>query len=177
MDLLALKSQNAGLKLMLEEVNSSPPSGTDQFADGPDLLQLRFRMKSNSWNDDNVTEWFSAETTWSGVQGTVLPHILSEKAEFEIKRAIAWHIFACEPVRTSSYKETLGPNPQVEIAPETFAKVMVQLRALGLIQKSEKKRYVRDKDTYWTLTKYGETTMIRIQAMKSPRASTRGLVT
>ena len=36
-----------------------------------------------------------------------------------------------------------------------FDKIKVQLRALGLIAKSEKHRSVKDTRTYWTLTPYG----------------------
>jgi hypothetical protein len=39
---------------------------------------------------------------------------------------------------------------------EDFQTIKVQLRALGLIQMSVKKRSLKDSDTYWSLTPYGE---------------------
>jgi DNA-binding PadR family transcriptional regulator len=54
---------------------------------------------------------------------------------------------------------------------EDFQTVKVQLRALGLIAKSEKPRSVKDSGTYWTLTPYGDEVMIRLRAIRSNQAS------
>jgi hypothetical protein len=40
--------------------------------------------------------------------------------------------------------------------------VIIQLRALGLIEKSENRRSVSDKGTYWTLTPYGEVESVEV---------------
>jgi hypothetical protein len=47
-----------------------------------------------------------------------------------------------------------------------FQTIKVQLRALGLIAKSTKPRSVKDIDTYWTLTSYGDTVMTRLRAIQ-----------
>jgi hypothetical protein len=47
-----------------------------------------------------------------------------------------------------------------------FHKIKIQLRALGLIKKSEKKRSIKDNETYWQLTPYGDTIMTRLIAIK-----------
>lgn len=50
---------------------------------------------------------------------------------------------------------------------EDFQTVKVQFRALGLIAKSEKARSVKDSDTYWTLTPYGDEVITRLRAIRS----------
>ena len=49
---------------------------------------------------------------------------------------------------------------------DDFQTVKVQLRALGLISKSAKTRSVKDTDTYWTLTPYGDDVMTQLRAVK-----------
>jgi predicted MarR family transcription regulator len=49
---------------------------------------------------------------------------------------------------------------------DDFQTVKIQLRALGLIIKSDKARSVKDVDTYWTLTPYGDEVMTRLRAIR-----------
>jgi len=49
---------------------------------------------------------------------------------------------------------------------EDFQTVKIQLRALGLIKKSEKSRSVKDYGTYWTLTPFGDETLMRLRAVR-----------
>jgi hypothetical protein len=44
--------------------------------------------------------------------------------------------------------------------------VIVQLRALGPIAKSAKRRSLKDTHTYWTLTPYGDNVMTRLRAIR-----------
>jgi hypothetical protein len=53
-----------------------------------------------------------------------------------------------------------------------FQTVKVQLRALGLIAKSTRPRSVKDTDTYWALTPYGDTVMTSLRAIRR-RADSR----
>lgn len=57
-----------------------------------------------------------------------------------------------------------------EVVDEDFQTIKVQLRALGLIAKSEKNRSVKDTQGYWTLTPFGD------HVMNQLRAITRGSV-
>jgi hypothetical protein len=49
---------------------------------------------------------------------------------------------------------------------EDFDMLLVQLSALGLITKSERKRIVSDKSTYWTLTPYGDNRLTALRAIR-----------
>lgn len=57
-------------------------------------------------------------------------------------------------------------NYNAEISNEDFHTILVQLVALGLITKSDRKRSVADKSTYWTLTPYGRTRLIQLRAIR-----------
>jgi hypothetical protein len=43
---------------------------------------------------------------------------------------------------------------------------IIQLRALGLIRENQRKRSVHDKETYWTLTPYGDRRMVQLRALR-----------
>ena len=49
-----------------------------------------------------------------------------------------------------------------------FQTVKIQLKGLGLITQSQKRRSVSDAGTYWTLTPYGDTMMTRLRAILRP---------
>jgi len=50
--------------------------------------------------------------------------------------------------------------------PSDFQTILVQFRALGLIQQSFRTRSVKDTATYWTLTKYGDRVMTWLRAIR-----------
>ncbi len=54
---------------------------------------------------------------------------------------------------------------------QDFQTVKIQLRALGLMAKSEKARSVKDSGTYWTLTPYGDEIMTRLRAIRKAASS------
>lgn len=49
--------------------------------------------------------------------------------------------------------------------PSEIDTCIIQLRALGLIKVSDKKRSVKDIGTYWTLTPYGDALMVQLRAV------------
>lgn len=55
---------------------------------------------------------------------------------------------------------------EFKINNDDFQTVKVQLRALGLMNKSIKSRSVKDTDTYWSLTPYGDEVMTKLRAIK-----------
>jgi hypothetical protein len=57
----------------------------------------------------------------------------------------------------------------VEIGESNFQTIKVQLRALGLIVKSQRTRSVNDTGTYWMLKPYGDAIMTRLLAISKGR--------
>lgn len=54
-----------------------------------------------------------------------------------------------------------------QIDDHDYQTVKIQLRALGLIAKSEKTRSVKDAGTYWTLTPYGDQVLTSLRAIRT----------
>jgi hypothetical protein len=61
---------------------------------------------------------------------------------------------------------------KVHVTSDDFGTILVQLTALGLITKSERKRSVSNRGTYWALTPYGETRTIQLRAIKKDHGAT-----
>ena len=64
---------------------------------------------------------------------------------------------------------------KLELPVDDFGTLLIQFRALGLIENSERKRSVSDKGTYWTLTAYGDAHLTTLRAIhrqvRSPDAA------
>jgi hypothetical protein len=54
---------------------------------------------------------------------------------------------------------------------------IIQFRALGLVRESQKTRSIKDTNTYWSLTPYGDQLMTQLRALKrtNPKLSLDGL--
>lgn len=57
---------------------------------------------------------------------------------------------------------------EFEAADEAVNMVVVQLNALGLIDKGIKRRPIQDKNIYWRLTPAGEKYMYELRAIRKP---------
>lgn len=61
----------------------------------------------------------------------------------------------------------------LEFADDDFLALPLQYEALGMIQRSERKRAVSDKASYWTLTEFGRTRLRQLRATKRDEPASR----
>ena len=91
--------------------------------------------------------------------------MVDETTERELKASINEVIFQTEKDTTLKvYRSSNLQKPK--IIDVDFQTIKVQFRALGLITKSDKKRSIKDNQTYWTLTNFGDQTMVKLRALK-----------
>lgn len=64
--------------------------------------------------------------------------------------------------------DRIGRIYDVEVTIESFNDVKIQLVALGLIEKGDKRRPGSDTSTYWRLTERGERQLLRLRALRKP---------
>ena len=104
--------------------------------------------------------------TWDGIFAGVAPTMISEVTDRKLRKIL-------EQTLTEIAKTDLKDDDQLEgrtLSDFTFENhdldtIVVQLRALGLIKESDKKRSVKDLGTYWALTSYGDKLMVRLRAL------------
>ena len=164
LELLRLRQQVDQLELELQRVRTSAPQGAENLAQGDEKFTIRFSfaylLKRYSG---------SFEVPWNEIFSAVAPSMIHELSEDRMQSAL--DDFVCEKCRTTvdvpSDLVLLHENPEdFRIDKSDFQTIKIQLRALGLIVRSEKTRSVKDVDTYWTLTPYGDDLMTRLRAIK-----------
>ena len=169
-EILQLRNENEKLKKDLLLARTEAPPGSENLAKGDDILEI----KTNAEYSDFPCEKSAIKTitlTWNDIFSTVSPLMIQESAESDIAAALADKL---KPKFPTSQKVTDGLITRtlklgtVRVDKQTFRKIIVQLRALGLIKKSTRNRSVKDTTTYWTLTPYGDNVMNSLLTVRRP---------
>ena len=168
LELLRLRRKVEELKSELDRARTSAPSGSEGLAKGDEKHTFRFSFTSRN-SGYARTGWtgnFSA--TWDDLFSVAAPLMINEAQENTVKAALDAFVEERCSNRVQQQKEIKGQEVlNFSLNQEDFQTVKVQLRALGLITKSDKTRSVKDSGTYWTLTPYGDEMMIRLRAIRS----------
>jgi len=105
------------------------------------------------------------EFSWDEVFSILSPLMVDEASEPRLRNEIV-------KVIREQIKEKKNHRPaNVEINGTDFQTIKVQLIALGLIEKSEKKRSIKDTEVYWSITPFGENKMMSLKALKKKNVS------
>lgn len=179
LELLTLRRRVEALESELARARTSAPRGTEELSQGEELHHLRFRFRVADPDSDSFSFGLrssahimtsSVEATWNEIFSTVAPLMIDEAVESAVKTALDAMVqekaIASLRERDELQGKSLGG---FALDNDDFQTVKVQLRALGLIARSEKARSVRDTDTYWTLTPYGDEVMTRLRAIRRNR--------
>ena len=147
--------------------------GSEKLAQGYDEIVLNYTCESENGTKGEygfpITFKWNAQidTTWNDIFAQIAPLLISEINEHQIKVALNKFV---EKLGTETLKESKNAKghkfKSFVINEDDYQTIKVQLRALGLIVQSDKKRAVSDKGTYWTLTPYGDTIMNQLRAIK-----------
>ena len=104
-------------------------------------------------------------------------HMLDEANEEEIGHALV-RVFgrrvrdeleaAMKGAPADSQWHSIGPWKGTTATKDGVHTVVVQLFTLGLIAKSIKKRSIKDTKIYWSLTAYGQDSLMKLRAVRRP---------
>jgi hypothetical protein len=169
MELLQLRRRVDELQSELAKARTSAPKGAEGLSQGDERHSLRFSFHATAPGEYSSTSWSGTfSPAWDELFFVVAPLMINEAPENSIK-------YALNAMVEEMNVEGLRKNKKLErqsldgfsLHQEDFQTVKIQLRALGLIAKSEKSRSVKDSGTYWTLTPYGDEVMTRLRAIRS----------
>lgn len=169
MELLQLRRRVDELQSELAKARTSAPKGAEGLAQGDESHLLRFSFRAKGPSDYSfATRSSSFSLTWNELFSVAAPLMINESPEHAIKVALD-ALVEEENVKTLREDTRLARHTLngFSLHQEDFQTVKIQLRALGLIAKSEKVRSVKDSGTYWTLTPYGDEVMTRLRAIRS----------
>ncbi len=161
-DILALRKKNEYLENELQTISNAPPKGIEKLAQGDDFFDIKYIFYADR-DQGNAT----FQETWNGIFAVLSPCMLNEASERHIKETLDKFV-------QDMQRDVLRKNPRIKgrtlqyfsIERETFETIIVQLRSLGLIKKSDRPRSVKNLLTYWALTPYGDHLMTSLRAIR-----------
>lgn len=168
-EILELTREIEKLKQQLEDTKTKAPKGSERLAQGYDKIVLNYTCKSNDGSSYTSTHSWKGiiDTTWNDIFAQIAPLLISEINEQQIKVSLNKFVEKLGIESLKANKNGQGHKFETFVINEDdYQTIKVQLRALGLIVQSDKKRAVSDKGTYWTLTPYGDTIMNQLRAIK-----------
>ena len=164
---LALRKKVEELEGDLARAQTEAPKGTEDLAQGDDQFQMLFEFSKHDgdFDFDGESHRAKAMARWNEIFYAVSPRMMDEASEGELTSELSTFIEArTRPNVQNQFKGKV--LKKFRISSDTFHTVLVQLRALGLISKSVRNRSVKDTQTYWKLTPYGDTAMTRLRAIR-----------
>lgn len=182
-EVVKLRKKVAELEFSLNAVSVNAPPEAASIASGSDKFAMEARIKgtvtlSGGYSGKAVIHWFERPVTWDQIFNALAPRLLSEGSESELKGALGALIANAhldENLESDFMERVHAINKNVsfsevrhltiEVEEEAFGTVLVQLLALGLIQKGSQKRGVNDENKYWTVTPWGEKYALRLRAI------------
>ncbi len=177
-EILFLRHEIDELQAQLKEAAQQPPDGSEGLAQGDAEFKLNFDADFADEQGNDVWEsGYWVEETWNAMFRAIAPHMIDKASESAIK-AILERSFRDDIEEVAMKDDNLGTEKwkhpltlsSVSLLTADLKTIIVQLRALGLIARSEGKQNPRDSETYWTLTPLGDRTMTRLIAIRKEEA-------
>lgn len=144
-ELTRLSLENSTLRQQLVRLEKLKTEAVDEIRHTVNVLDQNIREFRIKKTGDKT--WENAETykfTLLDIFVWVAPDLLNENSSVNIARTIAF-----EKIGT-------GYKPLNPIGTNRISGLMADFAALSLVEPSQKSHAIEDKDTYWTLTKFGQ---------------------
>lgn len=153
--ILELKEENEALKAKLKQVEDEDPKGIEEFQQGDDVVSISVSYYFGG------RHYLKVGLSWNRIVSILAPILVDESSEERMKS-----IFI-DSIREDILKTNKNYEPNYHrIEEESFQQIKVQLIALRIIELSDRKRTVKDTETYWHLTPYGFRVMMNLKALK-----------
>jgi hypothetical protein len=173
-EILKLRNRISELETRLDYVAKNAPIGSEELAQGEDTVQINYVYYISPHNEygfiiEKQMANATLELSWNKIFSTISPIMVDEVSERRLKGQINILIHDIEFGKLSQKKQYSSKDISGFIINDNdFQMIKIQMKALGLITRSIKNRSVKDTETYWTLTSYGDTVMTKLIARKKP---------
>lgn len=171
-DVLALRTRIAQLERELDTDPARPPKGTEDLLQGDDIVRITCSFVSREPDDaypyETDQSWtLEIEPCWNEIFGAIAPMMINESQDVDVRKAIQ-HFFTRTARQALESDKDLTDKSLTSFSYENhqIETVIVQFRALGLIEESHRPRSVRDTRTYWRITKHGDNLMTKLRALR-----------
>ena len=164
-EILRLKDEIEALKQELEK--NENPTGVEvtELAQGEDVFEIEFTGGAGDYFDRHEAQ-LTEEYSWNRLFSILAPTLIDEESDRGLKDKINSFLLKDQIRKVLSNSLGRREDPSCIIDSSCYETIIVQLRALNLIQKSTRNRSVKDKQTYWCLTNHGDQVMVGLRAIK-----------
>jgi len=148
-------------KIAKLEKNLISEEQTKNLSQGEDKISLSVQYKEfykDEWNDEKV------QITWDTIFSKCCTVLIDEGSETEF-----YNVFKQLVTIYLKKKIELDDFYNINVFKDSFFSVIIQFKALGLIEKSQKKRSIKDNKTYWKLTIKGDEYLTNLRAIKKEK--------
>lgn len=165
-EILKLKNENEELKSKINILEIQAPLGVEQLSSGDDSIDVDIAFRFTSDGKAKIKRALF-KMTWNQIFSIIAPFMTNEASEKSIERYLVEGIQNQYKKEFRALKEQLNVKlSNINITKYRFQEIKVQLKALGLIKQNDRKRSVKDTESYWCLTPYGDAVMAQLLAIK-----------
>jgi hypothetical protein len=152
-----LREEISQLKAALARARTQPPTGSEAYAQGSESFTVIVQHRKDygdSWDNTDV------QLTWDDIFYELGPLLFNEASEQQLRNRLTEQILMYDD-------DFIRKSPKYHrIYVDSFETIKIQLVALGLMQKSDRKHPPSDTATYWQATPYGEQYVMKLRALK-----------
>lgn len=176
-ELAELRARVVELTAELEASRTGELADAAELEQGADLYP--FSVGFRYWTSDMVKAGttYSTKTTtifprhdvsWDRIFAFVGPTMIDEVSESNLDDRLDDLALDLYASREAKLPRDYGKLETTWSVDENLHDIKIQLFALGLIQQSDRRRAVSDKEAYWTLTQRGRERLMRLRARRRP---------
>lgn len=136
--------------------------------DGEDQYVYTVGFSYRDKNDQPFNARFECTVSWNEIFAGLAPRLLHETTEYEMGKGLNQTLTSLGEEVAYSYDDVKTVSFAKVESQDTFSDVLVQLLALGLVERGTAKRTIRDTQKYWKLTETGESRMMQLRARRRP---------
>jgi len=165
-DVIALRNRVGELETAAQAAAVSPPPGTEDLEQGDETFVVHGDFHATNTKTFKIQGFTSAvSVTWNEIFAAVGFKLINEAADNRLRNSLKQYF----QQRTREMVENERKDmrvAEITVKDEDIETCLVQFRALGLIHVSTKPRSIKDTQTYWGLTPYGDHLMTKLRARK-----------
>lgn len=193
--LTGAQEEIARLKGQLHHRAVEPPAEAEGLADRDERLAIPAEVRIKITNliersgiAANQTVQSRLSISWNEILSGLGPAMLDEATQADLSKrfkaimnevnfekahsqAFRWLVGATDPTNYKNADSEPGAPPKITIdivnQDRDFETALLQLEALGLIERGSKKRPIADHAAYWALTPWGRTRLKRLRAVRA----------
>ncbi|MBO4142088.1 DUF4062 domain-containing protein [Micromonospora tulbaghiae] len=187
-EIAGLQKRISELESLLHEAATSAPAGSEELAQGKEKFEFLVSVTAEYHPAGRLVVeargWKRIKASWNYLLQNVGPNLLDECEQERLRSALGkalendylfapdaplWEALLKDIKERAKVEEVdLGrvTNWEIHLEEDDFGTILLQFLALGLIARSERKRSVADKGTYWKLTPFGMNRLVQLRAVK-----------